>query len=71
MLYYKYLFRGTFFILQIAPDFFRVFFVQNLSKICPKTLKSTRKRKKEKCLKWLFLRLFFTLFFLYNTQIFP
>lgn len=26
MLYYKCLFRGTFFILQIAPDFFRVFF---------------------------------------------
>lgn len=40
MLYYKYLFRGTFFILQIAPGFFRVLFNAIKKKPCPKKLKA-------------------------------
>ena len=42
MLYYKYLLSRYFFILQIAPILGAF-----LSKICPKTLKNTRKSKKE------------------------
>lgn len=50
MLYYKYLFRGTFFILQVTPDFFGCFCLS------PESVRKVRKnleKEKKKALDFL------------------